>query len=483
MMNKPIFCSLAFGSVSINTKGHYVPCCNNKDFPQRTSPTDVTTIQKLNSADLKSLRKVLISGEWPSVCVNCKKSEDIGVPSMRHLWNKALTDHSIPMAEEVKPEDVYSLDLSFGSKCNSKCMTCSPGCSNFWEEEWTHIWKILPDVAREKYGNPINLTVIDALLLVETYPNVRTISFIGGEPTILDEHFAFLEALVNAGMSKNIRLSYVTNLTGISEELISLWETFEHVACTVSIDGFGPINEYIRYPVKWSKVEENLRRYLKLTKLKFNVGLSLTMSIFNCLHIDEIIKFWCVLMKECGVDVHAINVNRAYYPLLANSSILSKEYKQLSIDKLLVLRDWIEADAIDTRQTILQHIDVLLDWIPQERRLQITESVRKSVNFLIDCDRFPNRHVNDYVPELWDFEILDQHGCEGLKSLRNHILSGIGTEQNSYLERIDLLISWLSEDNIHAARLRTDARMFIEASDKYRNRHIKDFIPELWAEL
>ena len=140
MMNKPIFCSLAFGSVSINTKGHYVPCCNNKDFPQRTSPTDVTTIQKLNSADLKSLRKVLISGEWPSVCVNCKKSEDIGVPSMRHIWNKALTDHSIPMAEEVKPEDVYSLDLSFGSKCNSKCMTCSPGCSNFWEEEWTHIW-------------------------------------------------------------------------------------------------------------------------------------------------------------------------------------------------------------------------------------------------------------------------------------------------------------------------------------------------------
>jgi hypothetical protein len=324
---------------------------------------------------------------------------------MRTIWNSALEAYPIALTEEVAPENVHMLDLSFGSKCNSKCMTCSPGCSNFWEDEWTHIWKITPADAAVKYGNPINLTVTDALLLAETYPNVRNISFIGGEPTILDEHFAFLKALVDSGRSSRIKLSYVTNLTGISDELISLWKTFEHVSCTVSIDGFGPVNEYIRYPIKWTKVEHNLRMYLDLAKSnkKFNVGLSCTMSIYNCLHVDQMLKFWYDIITEYGIGAPSVNVNRAYYPLPANINTLPAAYRKLSVVKLQALKELIIPDTImDTR---------------------------------------------------------------------------------SFLASIDLLISWLSEDNIHAARLRTDARMFIEASDKYRNRHIKDFIPELWAEL
>jgi len=347
-----------------------------------------------------------MNGVWSPICNNCKKSEDIQVPSMRTIWNSALGDYPINMSEEVAAENIYMLDLSFGSKCNSKCMTCSPGCSNFWEDEWTHIWKIVPEDAVGKYGNPINLTVDDALLLAETYPNVRNISFIGGEPTILDEHFAFLKHLVDSGRSKNIKLSYVTNLTGISEELIALWETFEHVSCTVSIDGFGAVNEYIRYPIKWSKVETNLRMYLSLAKEnpKFNVGLSCTMSIYNALHVDEMLRFWYNIIKEYGINTPSVNVNRAYHPQSANTSILPSSYKQPSINKLL--------------------------------------------------------------------------------NLKNHILSEAGMDISSFIERIDLLISWLSEENdIHADRRIREVMSFITASDKYRNRHIKDFIPELWDVL
>ena len=79
--------------------------------------------------------------------------------------------------------------------------------------------------------------------LIDTFPNVQRISFIGGEPTISDEHIEFLKMLIAKGTNKNIGLSYVTNLTGVTEELLELWDKFYRVHISVSIDGFDKVNE------------------------------------------------------------------------------------------------------------------------------------------------------------------------------------------------------------------------------------------------
>ena len=403
MMNKPIFCALAFGSVSINPNGHYVPCCGAINFPERTAASDTTTLQKINSTDLKELRKKLISGVWPKECNGCKLTEEIPSDSARTIWNRDLP-FPIPISEEVKADDVYLLDLSLGSKCNSKCMMCGPAHSNFWEEEWTTIQYKISDkkgwntpTTSVYFGNPINITTSDALTLIDTYPNVRFISLIGGEPTIIEEHLVFLKVLVETGRSKNISLSYVTNLTGISDELIDLWQKFEMIQCTVSVDGFGLVNDYIRYPIKWSKVDANLRRYMSLTlsNTKFSIGLSCTLSIYNCLHVDELLQYWYDLKNEFNASGISLYMCRVNTPVESNTNILSSDYRQRATTKLLALKD---VTTLKDSGIIDLIISWLEDGLAETHRNNI---VKDSIFFITESDKFRNRHIKDFIPELW----------------------------------------------------------------------------------
>jgi len=52
--------------------------------------------------------------------------------------------------------------------------------------------------------------------------------------------------LIEQGRSKDITLGYVTNLTGVRDELLELWDQFNMKHITVSIDGVGKVNEYQR---------------------------------------------------------------------------------------------------------------------------------------------------------------------------------------------------------------------------------------------
>jgi hypothetical protein len=50
-------------------------------------------------------------------------------------------------------------------------------------------------------------------------------------------------------------------------------------------------------------------------------------------------------------------------------------------------------------------------------------------------------------------------------------------------DSVELLISWLSEPQTHDIQKLKKAKHFITQSDKFRKRHLKDYIPELWEEL
>jgi len=50
-------------------------------------------------------------------------------------------------------------------------------------------------------------------------------------------------------------------------------------------------------------------------------------------------------------------------------------------------------------------------------------------------------------------------------------------------DSVELLISWLQEPQIHDPVLLSKCKNFIISSDRFRKRHLKDYIPELWEEL
>lgn len=406
----PIFCSLAFGSASINSYGEYIPCCsirpNYWENYRETNPSMLALEPKdrINAPNLREVRKSLLEGEWPSACENCRLAEDTGVNSMRTIWNSGLTDYTIPAEEIVDPNNIVYLDLTFSTKCNSKCMTCNSALSDFWEEEEAYIW----DVPTAK-TNRVCIEDDTAVKLATQFPNVKRINFVGGEPTISDEHVHFLYSLVEYGKSKDIAVGYVTNLAGINTGLIDLWDNFREVGMSVSIDGFGKVNDYIRYPIKWEKTDTNLKRYLQLmvnNPERYMFGLSCTVSMFNAIQAVDLLEYWIDLVNNLGLNPHCgIFLNRVSYPDWLTVNFLSHEYRQIGIDKAQKLLEKIEVynntHEISINSGSKDSVELLISWL-REPQKHDPELLEKCKHFITSSDKFRKRHLKDYIPELWE---------------------------------------------------------------------------------
>ena len=410
-MKKPIYCSLAFGSASINSYGEYIPCCsirtNHFEMFKDSFPNhpilNARPSKRINASNLQSVRRELMKGEWPLACLNCKVAEDSGVSSMRMIWNRSI---EVPMTDIVDPINIKYLDLTFGTKCNSKCMTCNADLSDFWEEEWIAIHGSENYVSR----NRISINGTNAQQLLEDFPNVEFISLVGGEPTISEEHLLFLKLLIESGRSKNISLSYVTNLTGLTDELLGYWEHFKAVNTCVSIDGYGKVNEYIRYPFKWSKTETNLKKYLELCQknvgnMKYTLGLSCTLSMYNAIQAPDLLEYWYDTLKtyktEDGTLLKNVGafINRVSFPVYAMVNNLPLPYRKQGIEKVDRLLAKIESEGLEVERGIIESIQTIKSTLEEEWDMDMNR-MKEAKHFIKTSDQFRNRDMKDYIPEL-----------------------------------------------------------------------------------
>ena len=400
-VKKPIYCALAFGSVSIDGRG-YKPCCNINPHVWKSNASD------LNHPNLIEIRELLTEGEWPIACSNCKNSEKVSGTSMRTIWNHALNDYDIPMSTIVDPNNVYYLDLTFSNKCNSKCMTCNPDSSDQWGKEYFEIWGRPVGDINELNKTTVNPNDINHLKIYiaedntidiyNTYPNVTRIAFVGGEPTIMEEHTLFCQQLITGDRAKNITLSYVTNLTSITNSLIELWSHFKGIHLNLSIDGYGKVNDYIRYPFKWSKIEKNTRLLFDLHKKephKYSLNLSHTVSMFNIIQSPKLLNWWCDLCDEYGFarDVRpGIFLNRVTEPIWTRPNIVSIEYRKQAIEEIEKLKSKIAIFNVD-------QLDILHSWLIEPQYASV-ETVKNLRQLITKSDDYRNRKLKDYIPEL-----------------------------------------------------------------------------------
>ena len=63
-------------------------------------------------------------------------------------------------------------------------------------------------------------------------------------------------------------------------------QNFKNVSFNVSIDGIGKRFEYLRFPGKWNKVEQNLDKIHKWREEgKIHVGVTNTVTILNLMYL------------------------------------------------------------------------------------------------------------------------------------------------------------------------------------------------------
>ena len=297
----------------------------------------------MNTQVMRKLRRDLLDGRRPAACARCFMVEDLGMESHRQsenaLWRDAITELVAGTATDGAIEaNVRTADLRLGNVCNLRCRMCSPQSTRALLPEWASF-----------HGVPLNHHYFDRFRGVDWFedpafwqrvedgaPGLERINFAGGEPLLIRGMFDFLERIVASGRAPSMTISYNTNLTVLPERVRTLWPHFAAIRVTVSIDGVGAVNDYIRYPSRWEEVRANLLA-LDAGVREFNLGAGLStntaVQVCNVFRLGELLDFLANELHHFEVP----NLSIVTQPEHLDVRILPPEIKAIAAERLTSL--------------------------------------------------------------------------------------------------------------------------------------------------
>lgn len=332
-------------------------------------------LEVLNHPTFQYLRQNSQLGSKIRGCSACDSQESIGNLSLRMLAND-LYPVKAENGPETSPNDIEYLELFLGDTCNLKCLTCNPQLSTSWQKEYDQLgWSFKKHPRR----------TFDLSILVSQLPNVKEIKFVGGEPLLSAEHQRVLEVLPSH-QARNILLTYNTNCTlWPSTEILTLWKKFGRIDFRLSIDGVGKINEYIRFPSRWTKVNEIAEKFFNhsIHHTNFEIGVHGTVNAINVFSIFQLVQWFQQLNKRFSVE----KPRYFYLYPLATPSFLSIRNLPNSIKEIASLSLGSDVPAL---QEIARYLQKDGDPTLMERLIK----------YLMTIDELRGNSYLECVPEL-----------------------------------------------------------------------------------
>lgn len=299
-----LYCPYLWKELFIENDGYISPCFNstNKLFDtsivhqnQKANIANDKVSQNLD--DLVEMRGQMKNGVWPKQCINCEIKESKNLISARQ---KALDAHSYPDTQSV---ELKHLTLRVGNICNLKCIMCGPWASNQWYNDYVelnnstefknnqHTYTLDKKINGDYYIKNLQLNsdrwsnILETILLHKN--ELEKISFHGGEPLVSKLHYKIVDELIRLDRASSVSLEYFTNFFQIPDHFFDKVDSFKKITFNLSLDGVGSINDAVRWPSKYTEIENNISRI----KSKHNVELKInhTISILNCEYIVDFI--------------------------------------------------------------------------------------------------------------------------------------------------------------------------------------------------
>lgn len=395
-MKSKTFCVVPWNSLATNASGVYRVCCNStpgknviKDSAGnsfkifKNKPSEVW-----NSNTYKTIRQQMLNGERPDMCSRCFKEEDSGVTSARLNYNNRWYDDTAVYEVESKL-DIEYIDLRLGNLCNIKCRMCNPYASNQWIDEWNLVVPTAELVPNFKLSveETTRLTKLDWPTdprtwdsVIEIADTIEEIYLTGGEPTLAIEQYKLFDMLIEKNLAKDIKLKYNTNLTNIPVKMINYWNSFKQVQLNASIDAYGDLNRYIRFPTAWSMVEKNISQFLSMPNVV--VQIHVTVQLYNILNLHELFAW---IEQTCNLKPY---LNILNHPRSLNIQVLPVELKQLATERLQRYLNWPKVK------------DMINYMMAEDGSKWLTEFF----DYTQVLDQSRNQDIFLYVPELKPFK-------------------------------------------------------------------------------
>jgi len=265
------FCVLPWFGREIGYNKHQTHCC--------LLPKDY---------DVEKIKTEMLEGKKPLECQKCWNLEANGLQSDRMLKNAALDwywdrDLEFIKQDAIKEQNkILMLKLLTSYTCNATCVSCNDYASSSWSQ-LNHRINTVYKISRSKSVD------IDKIKQKINFAELKMLSLIGGEPLYEKKNFELLEHLLELG-NDTVFLSMVTNgSVALSDYQKKVLAKFKNLNFCVSIDGTGAVFEYLRFPLKWQNLNENLKFFRAITD---NVSSNYTLSNLNILYHNQTVEWF-----------------------------------------------------------------------------------------------------------------------------------------------------------------------------------------------
>ena len=207
-------------------------------------------------------------------CNDCVMNESMGKQSKRQTSLKRGN------------KGIIVWDLRPGNTCNLKCAMCNPGNSSKWYED-------IDVYSKYRTGNINDHRQVRESLDWDWIYNrcknkAEKIYIAGGEPFYMKAVQKFCQQLSQHEWNrKHTEIQIQTNGVSNTDSFLKTLEKFERLTFSISIDGWGSVNELIRFPTQHDLFCIDTQQLVDLNPmyLSFNI----TVQAMNLPNVDKTI--------------------------------------------------------------------------------------------------------------------------------------------------------------------------------------------------
>jgi organic radical activating enzyme len=350
---KPIKCKWPLNHISVSSTGRYRPCCAWEEQPNQITVKDNSIEDYLGSDFYVKMMEDFRNGNYASGCAECIDDEKSGI--------KGLKDVGWVRYNNRSNFELHDMEIKFGNLCNAGCIMCSSYNSSLIQQEQDKYPELMsfkkhndiPD--QQWYQDPDKFSEI-----VQVASGAKNIRFTGGEPTVQGLLTKFLEQL--SELNTDITIQITSNGSSYSNKLHDVLTKFKKVNINVSIDAYGKANDFIRWPIVWDKLQQNI----DIIRQHHDVNVEISLQAAGVDSLPELIE-WCENRSLWW------NVNSVYEPIYLQPFLAAEEIKDraraIGDTKINALLDYssTEQDKDQLRQKMLDYFDTLssirgIDW-------------------------------------------------------------------------------------------------------------------------
>ena len=308
----------------------------------------ITLEQHWNSEHMKSVRRRMLAGETLDECEVCN-DKLLNTDVYRSYFNN-LFEHKYLQVLEQTDSNGYttmkpvSWDYRFSNLCNFKCRMCGDMLSSSWESEQRQHNMINWQDPKNNWMRPkikqqigeFQTTQIEAefAAAVENH-RVEEVYWVGGEPLMYEQHWRYMQRIIELGDGPNVYARYNTNLSRIDFRNCNLYrDILAHLRdwqICASIDGTGQIGEYIRTGLDYEAWLENFKAGVAIARHPRQMRIDFTLTLpgmFEVLNIQQ-------LANELGVGVLAKVVFSFTPDIIMSPLALPRSILDSWVDELL----------------------------------------------------------------------------------------------------------------------------------------------------